>query len=303
MHVRIARTGVLVVLVLAALAVSAAVLAQVYRYKDKDGNWVYTDQPPTSQAESVTVARGIAPPRITVVPRSGDGAIEFVAVNECRCTVEFGVRAGTANDAGHAVVAGQSEQVLLALPAPSGNANIPFDFGYVIGEPGASHSAQRPYRLPFATARSFMVTQAPPDRVTHKDPSSYDAIDFAMPVGTAIHAAREGTVINVAYRFHRGGLNSQVADEANFVQILHEDGTTAIYAHLQMDTVRVRPGQAVRRGEYIANSGNTGFSGGPHLHFVVLRNAGMRSVSVPLSFEGAGGSSVTLRSGRSVEAY
>ncbi len=81
-------------------------------------------------------------------------------------------------------------------------------------------------------------------------------------------------------------------DEANFVQILHDDGTHAIYAHLQLDTVRVKIGQRVARGEYIANSGNTGFSTGPHLHFVVLRNIGLRSESVPVAFAGPGGASV-----------
>jgi murein DD-endopeptidase MepM/ murein hydrolase activator NlpD len=92
-------------------------------------------------------------------------------------------------------------------------------------------------------------------------------------------------------------------DEANFVQVLHEDGTYAIYAHLQLDTVRVKPGQRIARGEYIANSGNTGFSSGPHLHFVVLRNAGMRSESVPVTFAGPGGASVTPRSGQRLTAY
>jgi murein DD-endopeptidase MepM/ murein hydrolase activator NlpD len=124
-----------------------------------------------------------------------------------------------------------------------------------------------------------------------------------MPVGTAVHAAREGLVINVAHRFFRSGLALEVRDEANFVQILHDDGTTAIYAHLQMDTIRVRPGQRVGRGEYIANSGNTGFSSGPHLHFVVIRNAGLRSESVPVTFAGPGGSSVAPRTGASLTAY
>ena len=95
-------------------------------------------------------------------------------------------------------------------------------------------------------------------------------------------------VINVAHRFYKGGLAPSSQDEANFVQILHDDGTNAIYAHLQMDSIRVRPGRHVARGEYIANSGNTGFSSGPHLHFAVLRNAGMRSVSVPVTFAGPG---------------
>ena len=93
----------------------------------------------------------------------------------------------------------------------------------------------------------------------------------------------------MAARHFKTGLSLQNMDEANFVQILHDDGTHAIYAHLQLDTVRVKVGQRVARGEYIANSGNTGFSSGPHLHFVVLHNVGLRSESVPVTFAGPGG--------------
>jgi len=293
---------------LSAAGVSLTVDAAIYRYKDADGHWIYTDQPPVIGQTPVALAGGVGatPPKMVVEPRNLDGKIAFVAVNECRCKVEFGLRVGS-DDAtaqtGHAVVAAQSEEVLLSVPAPAGIGNIPFDFGYVIGEPGTTHAPPRPYRLPFATAQSFRVTQAPPTQITHRDSSSYNAVDFDMPVGTAIHAAREGLVINVASGFFRGGLSTQMLSEANFVQILHDDGTTAIYAHLQMDTVRVRPGQRVRRGEYIANSGNTGFSGGPHLHFAVLRNAGMINESVPVTFEGAAGAAVTAHTGEALEAY
>jgi murein DD-endopeptidase MepM/ murein hydrolase activator NlpD len=47
----------------------------------------------------------------------------------------------------------------------------------------------------------------------------------------------------------------------------------AVYAHLQLDSIRVQPGRVVLMGEQIARSGNTGFSSGPHLHFAVQRNA------------------------------
>jgi murein DD-endopeptidase MepM/ murein hydrolase activator NlpD len=160
-----------------------------------------------------------------------------------------------------------------------------------------------PYRAPFALAKSYEVTQAAPDAITHRDAGSKFAIDFAMPVGSAVHAAREGIVIDVTYRNFRSGTSPELRTEANYVQILHDDGTTAVYAHLQMDTVRVRPGQRVARGEYIANSGNTGFSTGPHLHFVVLRNAGLKSESVPVTFAGVAGAAVTPRSGRPLTAY
>ena len=301
------RVWLIVAAGLCAVLGASVATAQVYRYKDKDGSWVYTDQPPgtSDSVESLAVPHGNAPPKIAVVPRSAEGEIQFVAVNECYCKVEFDVRAGTDARSAlteHAVVDPRSEKIMITMPAPKGVGNIPFDFGFAFGEPGAKHAPKRPYRLPYATARSFMVTQAPPDGITHTDPSSYYAIDFAMPIGSAIHAAREGTVVNVAYRFHRGGFSPQMVDEANFVQILHDDGTMAIYAHLQLDTVRVRPGQRVRRGEYIANSGNTGFSGGPHLHFVVLRNVGMQNVSVPVTFEGPRGKPITLHTGDTIEA-
>ncbi len=281
--------------------------AEVYRYKDKSGHWVYADrQPDEARAvEPVQVTISGAAPRIAVEPRSTPEGISIVAVNECRCSVEFGLRVGNVGDSQtvQATVAPRSEQLLISLPAPVGKGEIPFDFGYVIGVPGAEHAPKRPYHAPFANARSFMVSQAPPDRFTHIDPASRYAIDFAMPEGSAVHAAREGLVINVAHKFYRGGLAPSSQDEANFVQILHDDGTNAIYAHLQMDSIRVRPGQRVARGEYIANSGNTGFTSGPHLHFVVLRNAGMRSVSVPVTFAGPGNAVVAARTGSALAAY
>ena len=297
-----------VVALATSLLASVAGAQQVYRYKDKSGQWVYTDRPPDGQASAqpMSVGTGAASPRIVVQPRSSAAGVALVAVNECRCAVEFGVKAtgaGGREQAARAVVSPRSEHVLLEVAAPPGTGEIRFDYGYVIGDPTAVHQPPGPYRAPFAAARSFPVTQAPPDAVTHRDAGSRHAIDIGMPVGTAVHAAREGLVINVAHRFFRGGTTQEVRDEANFVQVLHDDGTTAVYAHLQLNTVRVRPGQRVSRGEYIANSGNTGFSSGPHLHFVVLRNAGLKSESVPVTFAGPGGAGVTPRSGQPLTAY
>jgi murein DD-endopeptidase MepM/ murein hydrolase activator NlpD len=299
----------LIVLVLTAAA--AAVLvpgagagAATYRYQDANGQWVYTDRPPLQGQPAARGSTGgdlAAAPQMSVQARSTGGGVALVAVNGCACTVEFAMKAGERT--GRATVPAESEQVLLEIPSAGAPATVRFEYGYVVGDPGARHRPSQPYRAPFATARRFMVTQAPPTVITHADASSRNAIDIDMPVGTAVHAARAGIVISVAARHFRSGLMPQHMDEANFVQVLHDDGTYAIYAHLQLDTVRVRPGQRVARGEYLANSGNTGYSSGPHLHFVVLRNAGMRSESVPVTFAGPAGASVIPTTGQELVAY
>ena len=302
------RAWMIVLIGGAVLVPVATTAAATYRYQDRNGQWVYTDRPPLQQqAATVATTRSgsVGTPQMSVQARSIDGGVALVAVNGCACTVEFAVKAGTpaGERTGHAVVPAKSERILLELEAADGPSTIRFEYGYVVGEPGAQHRPSQPYRAPFAPARRFMVTQAPPDALTHVGPSSRNAIDIEMPVGTAVHAARAGTVINVAARHFRSGLSTQNLHEANFVQIMHDDGTYAIYAHLQLDTVRVKIGQQIARGEYIANSGNTGFSSGPHLHFVVLRNVGMRSESVPITLAGPGGAAVTPRSGQAVTAY
>lgn len=306
MNQRLRRVAAAITATALAAAIPAAA-QQVYRYKDEHGRWVFTDRQPASgtSAETVAVQGRAASPRIVVEARNGGDGVQLVAVNECRCPVEFGVRAaGQGGErAAREVVGPRSERVLLSLPAARGDAELRFDYGYVLGDPAATHAPPAPYRAPFALAKSYAVTQAPPDAITHRDAGSRYAVDFAMPVGSAVHAAREGMVIDVSFRNFRTGTSPELRSEANYVQILHDDGTSAVYAHLQMDTVRVRPGQRVARGEYIANSGNTGFSTGPHLHFVVLRNAGLKNESVPVAFAGAGGAAVTPRSGQSLTAF
>jgi murein DD-endopeptidase MepM/ murein hydrolase activator NlpD len=119
-----------------------------------------------------------------------------------------------------------------------------------------------------------------------------------------VFAAREGVVIEVASDFFESGTDLAVdGPRANIVRVLHDDGTMALYVHLNWNTIRVVPGQEVRRGEYLADSGNTGFSTGPHLHFVVQRNQGGSLVSVPLQFADATGAPLTVASGRSYVAY
>jgi murein DD-endopeptidase MepM/ murein hydrolase activator NlpD len=187
----------------------------------------------------------------------------------------------------------------------AGQANKDLDYRWEIalGSPQAQHHPSRPYRVPFAVGATFMVSQAFPDAITHTTPDSMYAVDIAVPDGTQIYAAREGTVINVRHDGFRGGLSPAMMDQANVVEILHDDGTIAMYAHLHWDSIRVHIGEHVDRGEYIANSGSTGFSSGPHLHFCVQRNGGTLPLAVPIEFAGPSDLSVTPESHKSLTAY
>ena len=78
-------------------------------------------------------------------------------------------------------------------------------------------------------------------------------------------------------------------DRSNNVRIVHADGTMAVYAHLELESVRVHVGDRVRAGQVLAASGDTGFTTGPHLHFCVQRNANMRLITVPFRFQGPDG--------------
>ncbi len=105
-----------------------------------------------------------------------------------------------------------------------------------------------------------------------------------MPEGTPIVAARSGYVIDNVRLFDTGKLDPAFLDKANYVLILHDDGTWADYAHLTHYSANVYVGTRVEAGTVIGLSGSSGYSSGPHLHFAIQRNEGGKVVSVPFRF-------------------
>lgn len=129
-------------------------------------------------------------------------------------------------------------------------------------------------RLFEARMRALMIPSAPPvlgpvgsgfgfrpDPFTGRM-ALHSGLDFPAEVGTPIQAAAGGVVVDVSWH-------------PQFSQMLEiEHGSTpgqrlsTLYAHLSR--VMVKEGDLVRRGQVIAQVGNTGRSTGPHLHFEVL---------------------------------
>jgi murein DD-endopeptidase MepM/ murein hydrolase activator NlpD len=89
------------------------------------------------------------------------------------------------------------------------------------------------------------------------NPENHDGIDIDVPQGTTVHAAASGKV------FFYG----EQPGYGNVLIIQHADGYYTLYGHLADSFVF--SGQYVEMGQAVAQSGNTGISSGPHLHFEI----------------------------------
>lgn len=305
----------LLLLLAASLACGLATAQTLYKYRGDDGEWIYSDRPPDGRQDTEvrSLGRRASSGGITVTHSFTGSGLEFTVSNRYYAPIEVGIVFDSIvgvdyphpDDDLRWVIPPRSDRDLFELPV-LGDVDVPavqYRYVYLPGDPAAQPTDDVTYRVPFSVGASYPVSQTYPDSSTHRTRDSMYAVDFAMPVGTDVVAAREGIVFDVSSTNFKGGPDAnQYADVANLVRILHDDGTYAVYAHLNWNSIRVQPGDRVEAGEYIADSGNTGFSSGPHLHFAVQRNMGMRVDSLPLLFRGPGSSTVAPATGNIVTA-
>ena len=90
----------------------------------------------------------------------------------------------------------------------------------------------------------------------------HTGVDFAVPQGTDILAVADGKVANA---------NWGKAYGTHIVQKIEGQDVWVIYAHLSKSLVKI--GDEIKKGQHIGESGNTGNSSGPHLHFEVRDGA------------------------------
>lgn len=175
-------------------------------------------------------------------------------------------------------------------------------YRYYMGNIFARHNDAFAYRLPYPKGEVYKVDQGFGGVFSHQGDLQY-ALDFNMPVGTEIYAARAGKVVLMEESNNRGGASEDMMDYANYITIMHDDGTFADYSHLQYRGVNVELGEEVRMGQLIGYSGATGFATGPHLHFVVKKTKrGGGFISIPVKFTTKDGIQV-LQEGNSYIGY
>ncbi len=190
------------------------------------------------------------------------------------------------------LVPANSRVTLIAITSRDVTKEWSFDYSYsyLWGQPGAKHNDRYAYRIPFEKGKSVRVMQGFGGSFSHTGEDRY-SIDWDVPERTPIYAAREGIVVETKSDSNQGGSNERkFIDHANYVRVLHDDGTRGHYAHLVKDGVAVRAGEKIRRGQFIGYSGNTGFSSQPHLHFQVSRVLdGKDYETIPFRFRGEEG--------------
>ncbi len=93
-----------------------------------------------------------------------------------------------------------------------------------------------------------------------RDGRRHKGVDFKAPVGTPVKATFNGTITRKNWNFRGNGNSLEIA----------EGGKKALYLHLNELPAGLSVGQRVKTGQVLAQSGNTGRSFAPHLHFQLM---------------------------------
>ena len=184
----------------------------------------------------------------------------------------------------------QSRVVMVLSPVQAGSrGDYRISYDWTVGNKDAVHDETQVYLLPYAPGTSYRVLQGYGSRFSHTGLEQF-AVDFRMEEGTPVHAARGGVVARIEESNDIGCWDDGCGSHANFLVILHDDGTTGEYYHLQQNGVLVEPGDRVEAGQKVGLSGNTGHTTVPHLHFAVYRAAEWGTTqSIPVRFQSADG--------------
>jgi hypothetical protein len=144
----------------------------------------------------------------------------------------------------------------------------------------AAANAIGPYTFPFfsphTVTQGYGPTNCTCEPPGHGYPHWHNGIDWGMPIGTKLAATNAGTVASYKEDLYDGQGPDQYG-QGNFVFVSHGSSRWSLYYHLTHNGVLDGTGTTVSAGQYIAQSGNTGFSSGPHLHYSLMLTATCQS--------------------------
>jgi murein DD-endopeptidase MepM/ murein hydrolase activator NlpD len=169
----------------------------------------------------------------------------------------------------------------------------PFRYSTILGDPeSALVDTSVRYSFPFLPGKSSRILQGYHGEFSHNTPMQEYSIDFELPLGDTVCAARDGIVVGIIEGYSIGGNNKKFKSYSNYVIIYHNDGTMSQYVHLEKNSVLVKIGDKVKKKQPIALVGLTGFTTTPHLHFNVIVPIEGGGKSIPIKFEKIDGKNI-----------
>jgi murein DD-endopeptidase MepM/ murein hydrolase activator NlpD len=275
---------------------------ELYRYQDSSGRWVFgdkkslSDRQATQQSqhsqqaiEKIFISDRKKKPRPRLIDehsghRNQLDARQWRLTNPLPVVVQhwLGIK-GEDRFLTSVLARPFEEQLIKPADIKLQDSSAKLEHFYLIGEP-----IERPdiaiISPPFAKTKRFKVSQGFNGRYSHSGRGNRYALDISMPIGESILAVKPGIVADARDDFSIGGAANYFLDKANHVTIMHDDGSYGIYAHILYGSLNVNIGERVLAGQVLARIGNTGYSTGPHLHFVLRYNSGKGAYSIPFKF-------------------
>lgn len=243
------------------------------------GGGAPTAVPPSDVARPVAVA-SLPPPAAAPSEKGSSASYTSLAERENRAQAAAVIPPPPPPPAAAQSQAAQPSSVPSSAPAMSASASsaaVPAEQRAASTQVAAASPAPVPPAPPAGSGKSFIWpvhgTLLAEFGSTGKGQHN-DGINIAVPRGTPVVAAQDGVV---AYS------GNELRGFGNLLLIKHADGWMTAYAH--NDTLLVKRGETVRRGQQIATAGDSGGVSQPQVHFEVRQ--GTRAVD-PMTFLGGG---------------
>jgi len=148
------------------------------------------------------------------------------------------------------------------------------------------------YELPYKKGLTFKIGKGHKGLSCHKYKT---ALDFIMPKGTEILAARDGIVVYVGDKDENIEFEDRCGQFDNSIYIYHDDGTIAQYSHIKYNSAKVKEGEHVAAGALIASCSNGENKKGSFFHFeCLLPRIGYDDVYLPTKFKIENGTTTAL---------
>lgn len=275
------------ILVLLTSSFTLCYAGKIYKYKDVNGIWVFSDKPPTKEQsfETLKYSQDKKPTsKIQLYNVKEKEGYTLYVKNDFYTPIEVGFTSPFSQESVRKVIPARSRLAILVSKTKAPK----ISYRWALGKPIIT-TEDYAYHAPFYSPKGHRISQGFNGKFSHTNEYNKYAVDIAMDVGTYLTAVRAGTVTWVKDDYHMSGTTNYFLDKANGIQVLHDDGTFSSYAHILMDTALVKEGDKVEVGDRIARSGSSGFSTGPHLHFSIIKNAGLKNIAIPFKFIDAKG--------------